>query len=160
MRDVSAEIATTRCVIRPQQIVFGIILVLALFLASCANVHVQPLEVVPRPVHVCIKHNPKVLVSDFVQVLQDGISRNGMTSEVMDGAPAANCEVVLTYRALRDWDFRPYLTHAEIWLKRDGYQVGYAQYLHLGGFSLMKWQGTKTKMDPVIDELFSPNIDE
>jgi len=24
-----------------------------------------------------------------------------------------------------------------------------------GGFSLMKWQGTKTKMDPVIDELLS-----
>jgi hypothetical protein len=57
---------------------------------------------------------------------------------------------------LRSWDFAPYLAQAELWLRKDGDQVGYAEY-HLvggGGFSLMKWQGTKTKMDPVIDQLF------
>jgi hypothetical protein len=61
----------------------------------------------------------------------------------------------LSYTARRSWDFAPYLAQAELWLRQDGKQVGYAEY-HLvggGGFSLTKWQGTKTKMDPVIDQL-------
>jgi hypothetical protein len=63
----------------------------------------------------------------------------------------------LSYTARRSWDFAPYLAQAELWLRQDGKQVGYAEY-HLvggGGLSLMKWQGTKTKMDPVIDQLLS-----
>jgi hypothetical protein len=63
--------------------------------------------------------------------------------------------VHLTYTALRSWDFKPYLSHAELRLWRDGLQIGAADY-HLrgkGGFSFAKWQGTKAKMDPVIDQL-------
>jgi hypothetical protein len=40
-------------------------------------------------------------------------------------------------------------------IQKEGRQVAYAEY-HLkgkGGLSLTKWQDTKTKMDPVIDEL-------
>jgi hypothetical protein len=36
-------------------------------------------------------------------------------------------------------------------------QVGYGEF-HLrggGGYSMFKWQGTKAKMDPVIDRLFA-----
>jgi len=48
------------------------------------------------------------------------------------------------------------ITHqAELWLEKDGRQIGYVEY-HLigkGGLSLMKWEGIKTKMDPVLDEL-------
>lgn len=65
--------------------------------------------------------------------------------------------MTLTYTALRHWDMKPYLTHAELRLWRDGKQIGFAEY-HLngnGGFDLGKWRGTKAKMDPVIDQLLA-----
>ncbi len=122
---------------------------------ACTSISVQPLELSPRPTHVCIEENPKVIVSDFVSVLEDGIRRNGMTSELFSGARPEHCRLILTYTALRSWDFAPYLSKAELWLNQDGKQVAYADY-HLigkGGYSFLKWQSTKTKMDPVIDQL-------
>jgi hypothetical protein len=106
--------------------------------------------------NVCIQENPKVWVSDFLPVLKDGFARHGIATTVNSGTTKpAGCEYVLTYTALQSWDFVPYLSHAELWLERDGQQIGYAEY-HLvgkGGFDLTKWEGTKTKMDPVLDEL-------
>jgi len=70
-----------------------------------------------------------------------------MTSEVFSGRAPAHCELVVTYTARRSWDFAPYLAQAELWLRKNGKLVGYAEY-HLvggGGFSLYKWQGTKPK---------------
>jgi hypothetical protein len=79
-----------------------------------------------------------------------------VSTQVYTGDAPAGCDVILTYTALRSWDFAPYLSHAELHLKtRDGAEIASAEY-HLvgkGGYSLMKWQGTKTKMDPVVDEL-------
>ncbi len=51
----------------------------------------------------------------------------------------------------------PYLSHADLRLLRSGQEIANAQY-HFrakGGFALTKWAGTKSKMDPVIDELLS-----
>lgn len=52
----------------------------------------------------------------------------------------------------------PYLSTAEITVRDPSRElVGHAEY-HLrakGGLSMMKWQGTKAKMDPVIDELLA-----
>ena len=48
-----------------------------------------------------------------------------------------------------------YLHHAELRLEKNGNKIGYAEY-HLngkGGLSLTKWQSTKTKMDPIVDQL-------
>ena len=106
--------------------------------------------------HVCIQENPKVWVRDFLTVLRDGFTRHGIATTIYSGTTKpTGCEFVLSYTALQSWDFAPYLSHAELRLEKDGRQIGYAEY-HLigkGGFSLMKWAGTKTKMDPVIDEL-------
>ena len=107
--------------------------------------------------NVCIQENPKVWVSDFLPVLKEGFARHSIATTVYSESAIkpTGCEYVLTYTALRRWDIAPYLSHAELWLEKDGWQIGYAQY-HLvggGGLSLMKWQGTKTKMDPVIDDL-------
>jgi hypothetical protein len=117
------------------------------------------MDLSPPPQQVCIEMNPKVLVSDFVEVLEEGIARHGMTSRVYENSPPDSCDLLLKYTARRSWDFAPYLATAEIWLSDGESQVGYADY-HLvggGGLSLMKWQGTRTKMAPVIDRLFTPN---
>ena len=106
--------------------------------------------------HVCIQENPKVWVSDFLPVLKNGFTRHNIATTIYSGTTKpAGCEYSLSYTARQSWDVAPYLSHAELWLEKDGRQIGYAEY-HLigkGGFSLMKWEGTKTKMDPVIDEL-------
>ena len=106
--------------------------------------------------NVCIQENPKVWVRDFLPVLKDGFTRHGIATTVYSGTTKpAGCEYVLTYTALQSWDLDTYLSHAELWLEKDGQQIGYAEY-HLigkGGLDLTKWDGTKTKMDPVIDDL-------
>jgi hypothetical protein len=128
---------------------------LPFLLTACTSVQVRPPDPALAIKHVCIQENPKVLVTDFVPVVRDGFDRHGISTEVFSGTKPADCDYVLTYTALRSWDFAPYLSHAELRLEKEGRQVAFAEY-HLvgkGGFSLMKWQGTKAKIDPVIDEL-------
>ena len=88
--------------------------------------------------------------------MKEGFARHSIATNIYSGTiKPADCEYVLSYTALQSWDFAPYLSHAELWLEKDGLQVGYVEY-HLigkGGLSLMKWEGTKTKMDPLLDEL-------
>jgi hypothetical protein len=127
----------------------------ALTLCGCTAVTVRPVDRSLEIKRVCIQENPKVQVSDFITVIRDGFDRHGIATEVFSGAPASSCNAVLTYTALRSWDLKPYLSHAELRLERNGRQLAYAEY-HLrgkGGYSMMKWQGTKKKMDPVIDQL-------
>lgn len=105
--------------------------------------------------HVCIRENPKVRVSDFISVLRDGFDRHGIITEVFSEERPDRCEYILTYTALRSWDVTPYLSHAELRIEKGGRQIAYTEY-HLkgkGGLSPRKWDGTKEKMDPVIDEL-------
>jgi len=132
-----------------------VVFVAALLSTACTAVDVKPVDTSLDLRHVCIEHNPRVQVSDFVGVLQDGFDRHGVSSEVLAGRDLDRCEFVLTYTALRSWDMAPYLSHAELRLRQRGRLVASADY-HLrgkGGFSLAKWGGTRGKMDPVIDEL-------
>jgi hypothetical protein len=132
---------------------FGIAAILVL--AGCTSITVKPVDSSIGLNHVCIRENPAVEVSDFVDVIRDGFDRHGIATEMVYGTPPPRCEFLLTYTALRSWDLAPYLSHAELRLEKAGRRVAYAEY-HLngkGGFSLMKWQGTAAKMEPVIDEL-------
>lgn len=102
---------------------------------------------------VCIVHNPAVAVQDFVDVLQAGFARHGLQSQVVNGAAGPTCDASLTYTAERSWDFVPYLSLAELHLWQNNVEIGRVFYRHRNGFSLIKWSGTDTKMDPLIDEL-------
>ena len=127
----------------------------ALLAWGCTAVTVRPVDRAVQLKHVCIQENPKVWVENFLPVLRDGFDRHGISSEVFSGSAPSHCEFVVTYTALQSWDFANYLSHAELSLERRGRQIAFAEY-HLrgkGGLSLMKWQSTRTKMDPVIEEL-------
>ncbi|MCG8591591.1 MAG: Sbal_3080 family lipoprotein [Proteobacteria bacterium] len=129
----------------------------AVLLVGCTSIQVQPLDRSLSPSLVCIQHNPKVQVADFVDVLQAGFERHRIPTQVFEGDLPASCEFVLTYTALRSWDLATYLSHAELYLDRNGERVASAEY-HLrgkGGYSLMKYQGTEQKMTPVIDQLLA-----
>ena len=127
--------------------------VVSLILAGCTSVQVQPVAV--RPDVVCIQENPAVWVKDFLPVVRAGFARHGVPTESYTQVPR-ECPYVLEYTARQTWDGVPYLSAAELTLRdASGRLVGQADY-HLrgkGGFSLMKWQGTATKINPVVDEL-------
>ncbi|MDR2259548.1 MAG: Sbal_3080 family lipoprotein [Azoarcus sp.] len=123
---------------------------------ACTSVDVTAVDPSLDMRHVCIQENPQVMLKTFIQVLEDGLARNGLTSETFSRETPPHCEFVLTYTALRAWDIGPYMSHAELVIWHNGKRLAEATY-HLvgkGGFSLMKWQSTKTKIDPVIDQLF------
>jgi len=68
-----------------------------------------------------------------------------------------HCEFFVTYTALQTWDFATYMTHAEVRLNGMWQQIAYGEF-HLkggGGLALNKWRSTRSKMDPVIDELLA-----
>lgn len=130
--------------------------VLALGLAACTSVRVTPLQ--SAPTTMCIEENPKVMVSDFVPVLQQGFARHGITTQQYSTIPWDQCPYVVRYTARRSWDMAPYMSSAELTILGPRRQTLATAAYHLrgkGGLSLMKWQGTKSKMDPVIDELLS-----
>lgn len=126
-------------------------------LTACTSIEVRPAQALSHATPVCIVNNPQVLVSDFVDVVRDGFNRHGIPTSLVDEAGAKSCEVTLTYTALRSWDLKPFMSHAELRLWRNGTQIGFAQY-HLngkGGYDLGKYRGTKAKMDPVIDQMLA-----
>ncbi len=88
-------------------------------------------------------------------VLVAGFARHGINARVVASTAEPKDEFVVTYVAYRKWDMAPYLVDATIKIEKNGEIVASAEY-HLkggGGLSPAKWKGTKSKMDPVIDEL-------
>lgn len=125
--------------------------------SGCTAVKVQPVSDLAEILHVCIQENPKVMVKDFVPVLEAGFERYGISTERIARSIPRHCEYVLTYSARRSWDMAPYLSQADLQLKRSGRQIAWAEY-HLrgkGGLALNKWAGTESKMTPVIDVLLT-----
>ncbi|OUM75631.1 hypothetical protein AUC60_00525 [Pseudomonas caspiana] len=96
-----------------------------------------------------------MLVTDFVSVVQRGLLDRSISSEVYAQVPAS-CNYRLTYVAYRTWDIVPYLSSAdlEIWDSEKRRLEAARYYLRgKGGLSMMKFQGTETKMAPVLDRL-------
>ncbi len=124
-------------------------------LAGCTAVSVEPLA--EKPQHMCIKRNPKVIIEDFVPVLQAGLRRHGIESTLYDSVPLS-CSQIMEYTARRSWDMAPYLSTADLLIRdRQDRRLAKAHY-HLrakGGFSLLKWASVESKMNPVIDQLLA-----
>jgi len=135
--------------------VLGLLCILVVMSVGCTATYVRWMEPVTNLQSVCIQKNPEVSVPNFLNVVENGFARHGISTEVYSGKVPDSCEYILTYVAFRTFDVAPFLSHAEISLKRAGKRIAYAEY-HLkgkGGFSLVKWKSVKSKMDPVIDEL-------
>lgn len=132
-------------------------LVAPLFTA-CTAVKVEPLAASHTNTPVCIVKNEDVIVPNFLAVVRNGFDRHDIGTKVFEDTAPGSCNVTLTYTALRSWDFTPYLSHAELWLRdSDGNRLAYAEY-HLrggGGLALNKWASVESKMDPVMDKLLA-----
>jgi hypothetical protein len=134
---------------------FLIVLSLAV-LGGCTTVRVNPVPAGEAIRHVCIEENPKVVVGDFLSVLEEGFARHEISTELVQAvAIPESCEYLVRYTAFKKWDFATYLSHAELRLLKGRNEIASAMY-HLkggGGYSMTKWRSTQSKMDPVIDEL-------
>lgn len=117
------------------------------------NVHALP--DVQSVKEVYIVENPKVSVDDFLAVLTSDFENHGIgvREGSEEGAPSHG--YVVRYVAYRKWDLKPYMTDASIDVSKDGLRIAHADY-HLvngGGLDLGKFAGTRSKIDPIIDEL-------
>ena len=129
-------------------------------IAGCAiETLVQPVPLQKSITEICILENTKVIISDFLQVVQDGISRHGLRSSVYREMPN-DCVYVLEYVAYQRWDFTLFMSEAMIRLYRDKQLIGSISYktptgiFGGGGANPAKWKSTKEKLDPLLDELF------
>ena len=137
----------------------SVFMILALVMASgCTAVKVRPVKTESEINHVCIEDSQQMCFDgEMLGVIRDGFERHGITTQIYTGKLPSECGYHLSYMCNQIWDGMIYMHHAELRLYRIQTQIGYAEY-HLkgaGGFSLMKWESTKKKMDPVIDELLS-----
>jgi hypothetical protein len=127
-------------------------------MSGCTAVTVRPVNSAFAIKQACIEDCQTMCFDgEMLGVIRDGFERHGITTRIYTGDLPAECEFHLSYMCNRTWDMATYMHHAELRLYRAQEQIGYAEY-HLkggGGLSLMKFDSTKSKMDPVIDELLS-----
>jgi len=125
-------------------------------LQACTSVNVRKVDASAHAMKlVCIEENPKVLVNDMLNVLEEGFQRHNIRTMVYRDKMPERCEYTLWYTATRGWDFTPFLNRAELRLRHNGESIASAKYDHSGGFALNKWASTSTKLSPVIDELLA-----
>lgn len=130
-------------------------LIAAIAVSACTSVDVRPVDPSLNVQHVCIQENRKVTLDGFLPMLEEGFARHGISTQVIPDT--RTCEYTLTYTALRSWDITVYLSHAELHLLHQGQEIATAEF-HLngkGGFAPTKFKGTRSKMDPVIDQLLA-----
>ncbi len=135
----------------------GVILVLALMsISGCTATKVIPVDTTLKIRKTCIEDcKDTCFDGEMMGVIRDGFERNGIATQIYTGSLPTECEYHLSVMCERTWDMAMYLHHAELRLYRAQAQIGYAEY-HLtgkGGLALTKFGSTKSKMDPIIDEL-------
>ena len=127
-------------------------------MVGCNTYDVRALNYDPEMKQVTVIQNPKVLVADFVNVLEDAFADRGIKVKYgPSNYSAAPGEYTVDYSARQSWDFTTYLSDANVNVRKDNALLGRGHYHHIGGscsYSLFKWQGTKKKMTPLYDELF------
>jgi len=132
-----------------------VLLSLAL-LSGCTAIKIEPVDTNFSINHVCIKNCEQACFDgQMLSVIQEGFERHGFSTQVYNDILPPDCEYHLTYYCERSWDLSTYMHHAELRLYHTQDQIGYAEY-HLkgeGGLAPNKWDPTKKKMDPVIDQL-------
>ncbi|MEO9077960.1 MAG: Sbal_3080 family lipoprotein [Rhodanobacter sp.] len=132
--------------------------ILAFTLSGCTTVSVKPVNPANYKIaKVCIKNNPKVIVPDFANILEEGFKRHGIEAETYSEIPAS-CKFSLTYTATQKWDGAMVLNDVHLALFKGTLLIGAIDrdapsgIFGGGGFSLNKWGSARSKMDPLMDK--------
>ena len=128
-------------------------------LVGCNAYTVQKLPYDAALQTIVIERNDKVLVSDFEETLKYILRDLGLKVRVAQH-PYYSYDpstYVLHYTARQSWDFTAYLSLAEVTLYKNNQKVAKGTYKHRGAscsLSPFKWQGTESKIRPLLEELF------
>ena len=127
-----------------------------LVLAGCSIT--QTIEPI-RPAHVstvCILDNPKVHMDEFQPELQRLVEKKGVGTHIYEGNRPGRCSHYLEYTANWQWDMAMYLSYAELRVYDEHGLAGQAVYdARRGGGRMDKFGRTTTKLEPLVEELFS-----
>ena len=130
---------------------------LMLFLAGCTSIEVEPLRYDPALKEIHLIENPKVVVHDFVPVLEQNFSQHGIVIKRFSKfTQLGKDEYGIRYTAKQSWTLLSYLSEAAVEVYKGNELVAEGKYHLLGRsacLSPLKWQGTETKMKPLYDEL-------
>ena len=122
---------------------------LCLSAVGCQSYDVRPLKYDPEMKSVTVVLNPKVIVPDFLNVMEDEFGVRGIPVMIANASHVAKeGEYVVTYDARQSWDFTTYLSDANVRVVKNNLLLGRGHYHHRGGsmsLSLWKWQGTQAK---------------
>ncbi|MGE0174592.1 MAG: Sbal_3080 family lipoprotein [Oligoflexales bacterium] len=142
----------------PKNIFFLLSLILA-SLAACTTIDVKELNKGSHKIsEICIEMNEKVIVTDFLPVIEKALALREIKSRVYKGEIPQDCEYTLHYVALRKWDLSPFLSEADIRIHRKGELIASGHYEIDNGLNFDKYEGTETKMTPVFQKIFQDNI--
>ena len=134
-----------------------IYLMMLLPLVGCASTQISSLNDIDKQEirHICIEHNPKVIVADFENILTKALDHQGITSQIYNLNTPEHCSYILKYTAFQKWDFSMVLTLAELKLFKEGKPLRTATYkLHAGGLlNPTKYKSNESKIFPLVDQL-------
>ena len=90
-------------------------------LCGCNTYYVKSLPYDPELKDVVVVHNPKVIVTDFVDVMTDefNVRKIKVRNAPQDYVGTPN-EYIVHYDARQSWDFSLYLSDASIRILKDG----------------------------------------
>lgn len=105
---------------------------------------------------ICIEWNEAVTVPDLLPVIEDGLRRRGVLSQIYPaGTVPASC-VTLVYAASRRWEQdTAYLSYASLALRREGTVLSRVEYEPR---VMDRWAGTEAKLIFLIDRLLFDSV--
>ena len=138
-----------------QKAIYSLFFILPLL--GCASTQVSHLNNIDKRdlTHICIEHNPQVIVVNFENILINGLEARHNSTQIYDRTKPLECVYVLKYVAYQKWDFSMVLTRAELRLYKDDQLLGFAEYkLHAGGLlNPTKYKSNESKINPLINQL-------
>lgn len=126
--------------------------------SSCSTITIkaQKIDLTEKPIQsICIEYNTKVLVSDFVEVMQSELSKRKIKSTIVSDKNFKGCPIKLTYTARRSWDLKPFMTMARVNIWENGTLLGSASFDQVSGLGFSKFDSTEVKLAPVFKKLFN-----
>lgn len=125
---------------------------------GCNSYNVSALPYDSRLTSVVLIENPRVIVNDFADVLQDEFNaRNIKVVRKPENYVQTKNEYVIRYDARQSWDFSNYLSYAMVRVEKDHVTMAKGTYEHIGRPCSLdiftKWRGTQWKMSDLYGEL-------
>lgn len=128
--------------------------ILGFGLIGCSSIAVKPTSVSTlQKSPVCIEDNPKVIVPNFNDYLEDAFQRHQIKTRIYDkNQLPESCEYKLNYVAYRSWDLAMYLSQIKLDLFKGEEQIAEVDWKQ-GSGAINKWRNSESKVFDAVDEL-------